>query len=85
MNQEMNSEIKLFSFQEKTNSEKEIQESKESVIKIAKKYNINPKTVQSTKWILFKSHCLFFSFTEKTSRAQFPPLGHESETHSIVK
>ena len=27
---------------------KEIQESKESVIKIAKKYNINPKTVQ--KW-----------------------------------
>jgi hypothetical protein len=28
---------------------------------------------------------LFFSFTEKTSRAQFPPLGHESETHSIVK
>ena len=44
----MNSEIKLFSFQEKTNSEKEIQESKESVTKIAKKYNINPKTVQ--KW-----------------------------------
>ena len=40
--------MKLFSFQEKTNSEKEIQESKESVIKIAKKYNINPKTVQ--KW-----------------------------------
>jgi hypothetical protein len=63
----MNSEIKLFSFQEKTNSEKEIQESKESVTKIAKKYNINLKTIQSTKEILFKSRCYFFSFTEKAS------------------
>jgi hypothetical protein len=73
--------MKLLSFQEKTNSEKEIQESKESVIKIAKKYNINAKTVRSTKWILSNLTACFSVLLKKLHALDGP----ESEAHSIVK
>lgn len=79
MNQEMNSEIKLFSFQEKANSEKEIQESKESVIKMAKKYNINPKTVQSTKWILFNLTACFSVSLKKLHALDSPLWGTKAK------
>jgi hypothetical protein len=64
--------MKLFSFQEKTNSEKEMQESKESFIKIAKKYNINPKTIQSTKGILFNLTACFSVLLKKLHALDSP-------------
>jgi hypothetical protein len=71
--------MKLFSFQEKTNSEKEIQESKESVIKIAKKYNINLKTIQSTKWILFNITACFSVLLKKLHALDSPLWGTKAK------
>ncbi len=62
-----------------------MQESKESVIKIAKKYNINSKTVQSTKGTLSNLTVCFSVSLKNLHELDSHNSGHESEAHSIVK